>query len=44
MKGSKLYIMRAVRLGEVVRAAARTVEYPMAQKGFTLKVEAEDEI
>ena len=43
-QGSKLYIMRAVRLGEVVRAAARTVEYPMAQKGFTLKVEAEDEI
>jgi signal transduction histidine kinase len=43
-QGSKLYTMRPVSLDEVVRTAARSIEYPLAQKGFTLKVEAENVI
>jgi signal transduction histidine kinase len=43
-QGSKLYSMRAVSLEEVVRTAARAIEYPLTQKGFTLKVESQDGI
>jgi signal transduction histidine kinase len=41
---SKLYSMRAVSLDEVVRMAARAIEYPLTQKGFTLRVESQEGI
>jgi signal transduction histidine kinase len=37
-QGRKTYHMKATRLDEVARAAARTMEYPLAQLGFTLTV------
>ena len=43
-QGSKLYNLRTVSLDEVVRAAARSLEYPLSQKGFTLHVESQDGI
>jgi signal transduction histidine kinase len=43
-QGSKLYSMRAVSLEEVVRTAAQAIDYPLTQKGFTLKVESQHSI
>jgi hypothetical protein len=40
-QGRKTYQMRVTPLDEVVRAAARTVEYPLSQMGFTLAVESD---
>ncbi|MFN7938842.1 MAG: ATP-binding protein [Bryobacteraceae bacterium] len=40
-RGSKSYQLRPVALDEIVRTAARAVDYPLAQNGFRLKVEAE---
>lgn len=37
-QGRKTYHMKATRLDEVARAAARTMEYPLAQLGFTLTI------
>jgi signal transduction histidine kinase len=37
-QGGKTYHMQHTRLDDVVRAAVRTLEYPLAQSGFTLAV------
>jgi signal transduction histidine kinase len=37
-QGRKTYRMQATRLEDVARAAARTMEYPLAQLGFTLTI------
>jgi len=37
-QGRKAYHMKATRLDEVARAAARTMEYPLAQLGFALTI------
>ncbi len=37
-QGRKIYHMKATRLDEVARAAARTMAYPLAQSGFTLSI------
>lgn len=37
--GQKSYRMETTRLDEVVIAAARTMEYPLAQQGFDLRVQ-----
>jgi signal transduction histidine kinase len=42
-QGRKTYHMRATRLGDIVRAAATTMEYPLTQFGFTLTVMSDDE-
>ncbi len=41
-QGRKTYRMRATRLGDIVRAAAATMEYPLSQFGFTLTVTSDD--
>lgn len=38
-QGKKTYRFRTTRLEDAVRAAARTMEYPLAQHGFNLRVE-----
>src|SRR5262249_24062915 len=40
-QGRKTYHMQATRLDDVVRAAARTMEYPLAQLGFTLTINSD---
>jgi signal transduction histidine kinase len=40
-QGSKSYQMRLTPLGDIVRAAARTMEYPLQQLGFTLTVSSD---
>jgi signal transduction histidine kinase len=37
-QGRKTYRMQPTRLDDVVRVAARTMEYPLAQLGFTLTI------
>jgi signal transduction histidine kinase len=41
-QSKKIYRMRPVRLCEVVRSAARVVQYPLAQLGFTLDVSIDE--
>jgi signal transduction histidine kinase len=41
-QGRRTYQMRATRLGDVARSAARTMEYPLAQFGFTLTVSSDE--
>jgi len=41
-RGKKVYLLKSVSLPAVVRAAVRTVQYPLAQQGFRLKAEVED--
>jgi signal transduction histidine kinase len=41
-QGSKTYHMQSTRLDDVVRAALRTLEYPLAQLGFTLTISSDD--
>jgi signal transduction histidine kinase len=41
-QGRKTYRMQSTCLGEVVRAAAKTMEYPLSQLGFTLTVSSDD--
>jgi signal transduction histidine kinase len=41
-QGRKTYHMRVMRLDDVVRAAARTMEYPLSQLGFTLAISGDD--
>ena len=38
-RGERTYRRQAVSLGEVVRAAARTLHYPLSNQGFKLQVE-----
>jgi signal transduction histidine kinase len=40
-QGRKTYHMQSTRLDDVVRAAARTMEYPLAQLGFTLTINSD---
>ena len=40
-QGRKTYRMQAMRLDDVVCAAARTMEYPLAQLGFTLTIKSD---
>jgi signal transduction histidine kinase len=40
-QGRKTYRMQAMRLDDVVCAAARTMEYPLAQLGFTLTIHSD---
>jgi signal transduction histidine kinase len=37
-QGKRTYYMQATRLDDVVRAAGRTLDYPMARLGFTLTI------
>jgi signal transduction histidine kinase len=41
-QGRKTYRMRSTCLGQVVRAAAKTMEYPLSQLGFTLTISSDD--
>jgi signal transduction histidine kinase len=41
-QGRKTYRMQSTCLGEVVRAAAKTMEYPLAQLGFTLTISTDE--
>ena len=40
-QGRKTYRMKATRLTEVVRSAAKTMEYPLSQLGFTLTISSD---
>jgi signal transduction histidine kinase len=42
--GQKDYRMEPTRLDEVVTAVARTMKYPLAQKGFDLRVRVDDAV
>jgi len=41
-QGRKSYRMQLTYLGEVVRSAAKTMEYPLSQLGFTLTISSDD--
>jgi len=41
-KGKKIYRPQPASLPEVIKAAARAMDYPLSQHGFKLKVEVED--
>lgn len=41
-QGRKTYHLQGIRLTDVVRSAARTMEYPLQQLGFTLTVSSDD--
>lgn len=43
-RGNKIYRMQPVSLQDVVRAAARAMQYPLTQHGFVLAVSIEDGI
>ena len=40
-QGRKTYRMKTTRLAEVVRSAAKTMEYPLSQLGFTLTISSD---
>jgi signal transduction histidine kinase len=41
-QGKKIYRLEPTCLAEVAQAAARTMQYPLAQQGFRLRVDIED--
>jgi len=41
-RGKKIYNLKPASLAEVLRAAARAVQYPLSQQGFRLDTEVED--
>lgn len=41
-KGSKIYRMQRVSLGDVIRAAAMAMQYPLSQYGFILNVSIDE--
>jgi pentatricopeptide repeat protein len=43
-QGNKVYRMQPTCLADVVRSAARTMQYPLSQLGFTLAVSIEENI
>src|SRR4029077_13138057 len=43
-QGRKIYRMQPTSLAEVVRSAARAMQYPLSQLGFTLNVSVDDNI
>ncbi|HEY2382765.1 MAG TPA: HAMP domain-containing sensor histidine kinase [Terriglobia bacterium] len=42
-RGKKIYRMQPVSLPEIVRAAAKTMQYPLTQQGFALTVSIEEQ-
>jgi signal transduction histidine kinase len=43
-QGRKIYRMQSISLTDVVRSAARAMQYPLSQLGFTLKLSIDDSI
>jgi signal transduction histidine kinase len=43
-QGKKLYTMKPTALPEVVRSAARAMQYPLSQQGFTLNVAVDENV
>ncbi|MGB7294908.1 MAG: HAMP domain-containing sensor histidine kinase [Candidatus Aminicenantales bacterium] len=43
-KGKKIYRPQPASLPEVIKAAARAMEYPLSQQGFKLNVELDEEL
>jgi signal transduction histidine kinase len=43
-RGEKIYRMELVSLPEVVRAAARAMQYPLSQHGFRLTLDIDDQV
>jgi signal transduction histidine kinase len=43
-QGNKVYRMQSTCLAEVVRSAARTMQYPLSQLGFTLRISLDENI
>ena len=43
-QGKKLYRLEPQSLGAIVRSAARTMHYPLAQQGFDLRVSIDDRV
>jgi signal transduction histidine kinase len=43
-QGKKIYQMSTTALQDVVRSAARAIEYPLAQQGFTLQVSVDENV
>jgi signal transduction histidine kinase len=43
-RGKKIYRMQSVSLADIVQAAARAMQYPLTQQGFTLNVAIADEV
>jgi len=43
-RGQKTYRFRPTCLGQVVQAAARAVQYPLASQGFRLETEVEEDV
>jgi two-component system phosphate regulon sensor histidine kinase PhoR len=43
-RGQKEYRMEPTRLADVVQSAARTMQYPLAEQGFDLKMDVAEEI
>jgi len=43
-QGKKIYRMRPTLLPDVVRSAARAMQYPLAQQGFRLNVSVDEEL
>jgi signal transduction histidine kinase len=41
-QGSKTYRLQPARLGEIVQSAAKTMEYPLSQFGFTLTISSDN--
>jgi signal transduction histidine kinase len=41
-QGKKAYRLEPASLADVLRAAARAMDYPLAQQGFTLRVQVDD--
>jgi signal transduction histidine kinase len=43
-QGKKIYRMQPTNLAQVARSAARTMQYPLSQQGFSLRVSIDDEV
>jgi signal transduction histidine kinase len=43
-QGKKIYRMRLTSLPDVVRSAARAMQYPLSQQGFTLNLTVDEEV
>ncbi len=43
-QGKKVYRPQPTSLYEVIQATARTMEYPLSRQGFSLRVQAEDDL
>src|SRR6185369_12319510 len=43
-QGKKVYHMKPTALADVVRSAARAMQYPLAQAGFSLSVSIDDQL